>query len=204
MSDDWSTSRQLFRDAADWFVAETAQVGDRWADPGLGEWDVRALVGHTSRSLLTVETYLGVPATAVDLDSPTAYYLATRSISAGPEVDQRGRAAGEALGADPANAVAAIAERVLPLLDDADGTELVTTVAGGMWLTAYLPTRTFELVVHTLDLVAALGLVADPPQGAALQSLRIVADLAVAGGRAGPLLLAATGRTPPASGFSVL
>ena len=204
MTDDWSTSRQLFRDATNWFVNETAQVGDHWADPGLGEWDVRALVGHTCRSLMTVETYLGVPATAVDLDSPTAYYRATRSISAGPEVDKRGRGAGEALGADPANAVAVIAGRVLPLLDDADGTELVTTVAGGMRLTAYLPTRTFELVVHTLDLVAALGLVADPPQGAASQSLQIVADLAVAGGQAGPLLLAATGRTPPALGFSVL
>lgn len=203
MSDDWSTSRQLFRDAADWFVAATAQVGDCWAEPGLGEWDLRALVGHTSRSLLTVEAYLGVPAAAVDLDSPTAYYLATRSIAGGPEVAQRGRSAGEALGADPAAAVAAIAMRVLALLDERDGTELVTTVAGGMRLTAYLPTRTFELVVHTLDLLAALDIEAYPPQGAASQSLRLVADLAVAGGQAGPLLLAATGRTCLPSAFSV-
>ena len=29
---------------------------ERWDGPGLGEWDLRALVGHTSRSLLTVET----------------------------------------------------------------------------------------------------------------------------------------------------
>ena len=33
-------------------------MGDRWERPGLGEWDIRALVGHTSRSLLTVEIYL--------------------------------------------------------------------------------------------------------------------------------------------------
>ena len=204
MSDDWSTSRRLFRDAADWFVDATALVGDRWAEPGLGEWDLRALVGHTSRAMLTVEAYLGVPAPMVDLDSPTAYYLATRPIAAGPDVAQRGRTAGEALGADPAAAVAAIADRVLPLLDERDGTELVTTVAGGMRLTAYLPTRTFELVVHTLDLLAALGLTADPPQGAASQSLRMVADLAVAGGRAGPLLMAATGRTSLPTEFSVL
>ena len=204
MSDDWSTSRDHFRAAADWFVASTAHVGDRWAEPGLGEWDVRALVGHTSRSLLTVESYLGVPASAVDIDSTVGYYLATRSIAAGPEVAQRGRDAGEALGADPAAAVAIIAARVLPLLDEKDGTELLTTVAGGMRLAAYVPTRTFELVVHALDLLAALGRAADPPQGAASQSLRIVADLAVAGGNAGPLLLAATGRTPLTSGFSVL
>lgn len=58
--------------------------------------------------------------------------------------------------------MAEIAARVLPLLDDTDGTELVTTVAGGMRLADYLPTRVFELVVHTLDLAAALGLRAEP------------------------------------------
>ncbi|MGV8965526.1 MAG: maleylpyruvate isomerase N-terminal domain-containing protein [Cellulomonas sp.] len=204
MSDDWSAVRQHYRDAAGWFVSATTRVGDRWTEPGLGEWDVRALVGHTTRSLLTVETYLGVPAAAVDLESSTAYYLAARSIAAGPEVARRGRAAGEALGADPASAVAAIAERVLLLLGATDGTELVTTVAGGMRLTAYLPTRTFELVVHTADLLAALGLDAEPPRGPASQSLQIVTDLALAGGHAGPLLLAATGRISLPSGFTVL
>ena len=29
-----------------------------WDSPGLGEWDLRSLVGHTSRSLITVSTYL--------------------------------------------------------------------------------------------------------------------------------------------------
>ncbi len=204
MSQDWSSIRRHFGDAAAWFVSVAAQVGDRWADPGLGEWDVRALVGHTARSMLTVESYLGIPAPQVELDSPLAYYLSTRSIAAGPEVAERGRAAGEALGSDPAGSVVAIARRVLPLLAEKDGTELVTTVAGGMRLADYLPTRTFELVVHTLDLMAALGLAEEPPADAAAESLRLVADLAVVGERAGPLLLAATGRTGLPSGFSVL
>ena len=51
----WDDSRRAFGDAAAWFVRTSALVGDRWGRPGLGEWDVRALVGHTSRSLLTVE-----------------------------------------------------------------------------------------------------------------------------------------------------
>lgn len=201
---DWRDSRQAFAEAATWFVATAAQVGDRWAEPGLGEWDVRALVGHTSRSLLTVETYLGVPAQAAELGSPAEYYRAARAIAAGPAVAQRGRDAGEALGADPATAVAEIARRVLPLVDGTAGTELVTTVAGGMRLADYLPTRTFELVVHTLDLAAALGVAAEPPRNAALQTLRIVADLAFADGRAPALLLAATGRTTLPPGFTVL
>lgn len=204
MSMGWTASRETFAEAAAWFVSVAAQVGDRWEEPGLGEWDVRALVGHTSRSLLTVETYLGVPAERVDVGSTAAYYRATRARAAGPEVAQRGRDAGAALGPDPAAAVARIAARVPPLLDATDGTELVTTIAGGMRLSDYLPTRVLELVVHTLDLGTALGLTAEPPARGAAVALGIVADLAVADGRAAPLLLAATGRTGLPPGFTVL
>ena len=148
----WDDSRRAFADGAAWFVRTAALVGDRWESPGLGEWDVRALVGHTSRSLLTVEAYLARPAAAVEVPSPADYVRATREIAAGPAVAERGREAGAALGADPAAAVAEIAARVLPLVDASDGTELVTTIAGGMRLSDYLPTRTFELAVHTADL----------------------------------------------------
>ena len=84
----------------------------RWTEPGLGEWDVRSLVGHTSRALLTVETYLASPADVVEVGSTAEYYRATRAAAAGPEVAARGVAAGEALGTDPAAAVAEIAARV--------------------------------------------------------------------------------------------
>jgi uncharacterized protein (TIGR03083 family) len=201
---DWQTSRQAFEEAAALFVTTTAQVSGRWAERGLGEWDVRDLVGHTSRSLLTVETYLRMPAAAVEVGSTAAYYRATRHPASGAAVAQRGRDAGAALGADPAAAVADIAARVPRLLDAADGTEVVTTIAGGMRLADYLPTRTFELVVHTLDLAAALGVPAALPAVAAAEALRLVADLALAEGRAGPLLLAATGRTGLPAAFSVL
>jgi uncharacterized protein (TIGR03083 family) len=199
----WDDSRRAFGDAARWFVRTTAVVGDRWDRPGLGEWDVRALVGHTSRSLLTVETYLARPAAAVEVASAAEYFRATRAAAADPAVAARGRDAGSALGTEPAAAVAEIAGRVLPLVDTCDGTELVTTIAGGMRLADYLPTRTFELAVHTADLATALGLPPDVPGTAAAQALQVVADLAVSDGRAGPLLLAATGRPLPA-GFSVL
>jgi uncharacterized protein (TIGR03083 family) len=203
MSDTWEDSRRAFRDAAAWFVRTAARVGDRWDRPGLGEWDLRALVGHTSRSLLTVEAYLARPAAAVEIGSAAGYYDATRALAAGPGVAQRGRDAGAALGADPAAAVAEIAARVVPLVDARDGTELLTTIAGGMRLADYLPTRTFELAVHTSDIAAALGEPADMPASAAVQALGIVGDLAVAQGRAGMLLLAVTGRPVP-PGFSVL
>ena len=66
----WDDSRCAFKDAANWFAGTTALVGDRWDRPGLGDWDVRALVGHTSRSLLTVETYLARPAVTVEYGPP--------------------------------------------------------------------------------------------------------------------------------------
>ena len=184
----WDDSRRAFADAAEWFVRTAALVGDRWERPGLGEWDVRALVGHTSRSLLTVEAYLARPAATVEVASAGDYFRATRAIAAGPAVAARGRDAGAALGADPAAAVAEIAGRVVPLVDARDGTELVTTIAGGMRLADYLPTRTFELAVHTADLATALGAPLDVPATAAAQALRLVADLAVVRGprRAAP------------------
>jgi uncharacterized protein (TIGR03083 family) len=204
MRSSWDDSRRAFAAAARWFVRTVSAVDDRWHSPGLGEWDVRALVGHTSRSFITVETYLGQPAAAVQLASPTDYLRATRQIARGSEVAARGRDAGAALGADPAAAVAELAARVTALVDSCDGSELVTTIAGGMRLADYLPTRIFELAVHTSDLARALGLPLVVPPSAAAQALQMVSELAIEDGLAGPLLLAATGRGGLPATFSVL
>ena len=200
----WTTSCRAFADAAEWFVATTALVDRRWREPGLGEWDVRSLVGHTARALLTVETYLGRPVEVVEVESAVDYYRATRAAAAGPGVAERGREAGKALGAHPAATVAAIAARVVPVVTACEGTEVITTIAGGMRLADYLPTRTFELVVHTADLAAAIGVPAESPPVPAEQALELVARLAVEGGLSGPLLRAATGREGLPPGFSVL
>ena len=106
-------------------------------------------------------------------------------------------------GRRPAVAVAEIAARVLPLVAACDGTELVTTIAGGMRLSDYLPTRTFELAVHTADLAVALVLPVDVPERSAEHALQIITDVAVGDGSAGRLLLAATGRRDIPGGFSV-
>jgi uncharacterized protein (TIGR03083 family) len=204
MTADFEASRRAYADAAAWFLATARQVGSRWEQPGLGEWDVRALVGHTSRSFITVETYLGQPAGTIDVETTADYYRATREAAAGLGVADRGRQAGAALGEDPSGALDTLASRVLALVEGCDGTETLTTIAGGMRLADYLPTRTFELTVHTADLATALGLPTDPPATAARQALAIVTDLAVEDGRAGALLLAATGRPVPEGSLSVL
>ena len=204
MDASWDDSRRAFADAAEWFVHTVRLVGDRWDQPGLGEWDVRALVGHTSRSFLTVETYLGRPASGVDVSSTAEYFRTSRAAAAGPAVAARGRDAGTALGPDPAAAVAEIAARVVRLVDTRGGADLLTTIVGGMRLADYLPTRTFELAVHTADLATAIGEPVDLPVTAAAQALQLVSDLALIDGHAGRLLLAATGRAGLPPGFSVL
>lgn len=203
MEPTWSTSQEAFAAAAAWFVGTAAQVDDRWGEPGLGEWDVRALVGHTSRALLTVEAYLAKPADRVEVESAVAYYETARQIAGGPAVAQRGRDAGEVLGDDPASAVASIAARIVPLVQNSSGDELLTSIVGGMRLADYLPTRTFELVVHTCDLASALGLPVEPPSVAARPTLQLATDL-VDDARTGALLLALTGRRGLADGFSIL
>lgn len=204
MRTSWDSSRHAFTDAALWFVQTAACVRGRWDQPGLGEWDVRALVGHTSRALLTIEAYLARPAHAVDVATAADYFKATTAEAAGPDVAARGRMAGVALGTDPHGAVEIIAARVLGLVHASDGRELLTTIVGGMRLRDYLPSRTFELVVHTADLCTALGVPPNPPDTAATQARGVVSDLAVSGGLAGPLLLAATGRTTLPAAFTVL
>jgi uncharacterized protein (TIGR03083 family) len=198
--------RDAFAEAADYFVATVARVpADAWDRPGLGEWSVRALVGHTSRALLTVETYLAAGAARVDVPGPVEYFLVVLTPMADHgAIAERGRQAGVALGDNPAGAVHALAERVVARVQRAADTDLVGTPAGGMTLIAYLPTRVFELAIHTLDLEAALGIAGSLPDAAAAVTLDLVAALARRHGRDTELLLAATGRGPLPAGYTVL
>jgi len=196
------------------FLSAAAAVADlvdtipstAWDGPGLGVWDLRSLVGHTSRALVTVVTYLGQPAAAEEIATPEAYYaLVARAGGADPAaVAERGRAAGAALGADPASAFRALIADATAALDRAGDDDLVTTVAGGMRLLAYLPTRTFELAVHGADIAAATGLPVTMPPAVLAEAAALAARTAVEVGQ-GPVVLAAlTGRTVLPPGFSVV
>jgi uncharacterized protein (TIGR03083 family) len=199
-----SSVEDHFSEAARAYAGLVAAIApEQWTAPGLGEWDLRALVGHTSRSLITVETYLGQPAVTEQLTSPAAYLAAIGTVDPASVAD-RGRAAGEALGDDPTGFVRVLVDRVLPLVTG-DHDPLITTVGGGMRLRQYLPTRTFELVVHGLDIARAAGLPGpDYSAGLLTAVLELAAAAAVLGGRGPELLLAVTGRTALPPGFSVV
>lgn len=195
-----------FGSAARWAGSLVAGLGDPdWSAPGLGDWDLRALVGHTSRALLTVEQYLGRPAQREEIASPAEYFRRTRDMpGADPaDVHARGVAAGEALGADPAAAFSRIADRVIELVRGA-GDPMITCIVGGVRLSDYLPTRTFELVVHGIDIARAAGIDPAPPLPALRSSAVLAAELAVDNDDGVRILEALTGRGALERGFTVL
>jgi hypothetical protein len=202
--------RETFAEAAQAFAELVRRIpDDRWDGPGLGQWNLRSLVGHTSRSLITVETYLDQPAphaanSAEELPTAAAYYVATAGID--PEsVVGRGVAAGKALGVNPAEFVDALFMRVTALLKTA-GNPLINTAAGGMRLENYLPTRSFELVVHSLDIAAAVSDIEGPEFSDQLlsQVARVAATTAVLLGHGVEMMLALTGRATLSPRFSVV
>jgi uncharacterized protein (TIGR03083 family) len=197
--------RETFAEAARTFADLVRRIPpDRWDGPGLGEWDLRSLVGHTSRSLITVETYLRQPADTEEVPTPAAYYVAISGIDPHSVVG-RGVAAGQALGENPAESVDSLAERV-PALVETAGNPLITTAAGGMRLETYLPTRSFELVVHSLDIAAAVPDIEGPEFSDQMlsQVARVAATSAVLLGHGVELMLALTGRATLSPGFTVV
>lgn len=163
-------------------------------------------MGHTSRSLITVSTYLQAPASTADLAGPAEYYAAMRGFmsDAGAEaIIERGRQAGRDLGSDPAAAVDALVSKAL---DDLDGVDdpLITVIGGfGIRLSHYLPTRIFELAVHSLDIARVTGLSADLPTEVLETAAMLATQIAVELGQGEILLMALTGRAELPRTFSV-
>ena len=183
---------------ADGFSEVVGKVGsDHWQRPALGSWTVRDLTGHASRALSTVKDYMGQEPepTAKRLEGPVAYFLAVRS--ADPDaIATRGKESGAALGKDPARAIRALAAEVTSLVESADPETIVTPLGGTMSLFDYLPTRTFELAVHSLDLVRAVGIEAPASLAPAISASCVLAGrLAAQLPAAGDLLLRLAGRT---------
>lgn len=198
--------REAYEHAANLFVETVAQVQkNQWEHVGLGEWTVRDLVGHTNRALSTVETYLDKPADTIELEQPVDYFLRARASLADPAaVAARGREAGKALGIEPAATVRATALRVLARLNETPDDVLVTTPVGGMRCIDYLPSRVFELTIHTLDLATAISQEVAVPDTAARVTFSLLTELVLQSGKAASLLLAATGRDSLPVGFGVL
>ncbi len=200
-----SETRTSFMEAAEYLIDTASLIAaDQWEAPGLGHWSIRELVGHAGRALLNVSAYLATPAESADLAGPVAYFMAafgsgSDSAATSQAILERGREAGLALGAEPLGALHAWRNDALAALANAEIDTIVTTPFGSIALSDYLATRTFELVIHTLDLHRALGTSPIAPQGPLLVAALIATSLAVKRGFGAETCLSLTGRTPPDS-----
>jgi uncharacterized protein (TIGR03083 family) len=197
-----------FASAARSFAALVHDIpGDRWDGPGLGEWDLRSLVGHTSRSLITVSTYLAHAAEREDIATPQEYYARVNPAALGiapAGIVERGRQAGRDLGDDPAATVDELLSRVLDDLSEADNPLIQVIGGAGIRLHTYLPTRTFELAVHGLDIARAVDLSFALPADVLEVATGLAARIAVAEGHGETVLLALTGRAELPPSFSIV
>jgi hypothetical protein len=197
-----------FESAARSFAGLVHRIpADGWDGPGLGEWDMRSLVGHASRSLITVSTYLETSAEHEDVATPQDYYAGIADYMSSTDAEaitERGRQAGRDLGDDPAQAIDDLVESVLADLATA-ADPLVAVIGGlGIRLHTYLPTRTFELAVHSLDIARAAALSFDLPDIALDEATVLAARIAVTTGRGSEVLMSLTGRRVLPPGFSVV
>ena len=198
--------RETYLEAGEYFGGVVDQVDiDGWDEPALGEWCVRDLTGHTYRAFTTILSYSDKPGEKVELERPVDYFLKVLEGHADPKmVAERGRAAGLEIIDDPKMMVRGFAMYVKNKLEELSDDHIMGTPAGGIRLIDYLPTRTFELIIHTMDLAKALGVDAAPPEKGMAATLEILGQIALYRGRAPSLVMAATGRGGLPDGFSVL
>ena len=195
--------RLAFSEAAAGFVDGVLSVpDDAWSSPALGVWNVRDLVGHTSRALTQIENYLDAPDADGTISSAAEYFrraLGGVTPAVHDSIAERGRQSGIDLGDDPVAAIRALADRVLArVATEPDGARCNTFV-GAMRLIDYLPTRIVELTVHSLDLTDALDAPATVRTTAVELTTNLMLDLV------DPLMLlrALGGRRAFPDGFSV-
>ncbi|MCU1496072.1 MAG: uncharacterized protein JWM47_25 [Acidimicrobiales bacterium] len=169
-----------FRFASTWYRSLVGAVEDhRWDQAALGDWSVRELVVHTARAYKTIVEYVHGE---VKDDTPiysAAGYFRTVLAEQTPHVHISQRATREAVSVtDPVAHVDEWAAKSEKLVDRSVADAPVRTFVGEMTLDQYLATRVVELVIHGLDLAAAIDLPTPAPAGSARLALEVLTDLA--------------------------
>ena len=201
------THAESFGIASEAFIGLVKRIDpEQWNDPGLGVWTVRDLVGHTSRAISTVETYLAAePAPVMNvLDAETYYSEVMERYTDNDAIAARGVKAGELLGEDPVAMLTALVVRASATAAAELPDRLVAIGPLGIPLAEYLRTRVFELVVHGIDIAKATGIEHRIPESVIGETTELAARVAARKGRGVEVLMALTGRGGLASGFSIL
>jgi uncharacterized protein (TIGR03083 family) len=187
-------SSAAFGDASEFFASAVALVpADGWNRPGLGSWDIRELVAHANRAQTLVVEYVE---SSRPPESFGPDYFNDEAIAA------RARDAARALGDAPAFAVKAAGVAAVGLIRRSAPETPVSSPMGTLTLGRYLPSRTTELVIHTVDLIRAIDVDVPVPERALKESLCFVAERSTSKGGL-QVLLALTGRGSLPADFTI-
>jgi uncharacterized protein (TIGR03083 family) len=201
------TSATDFETAAHCFLDLVAEVKvSQWSEPALGVWDVRSLVGHTSRAITMVEQYLlADPAPAITAPDAESYYVTVfTEYTDNDAIAARGVDAGKALNEESGAQFEAVLNRALALIEQNGPDRIVAIGPIGIPLGEYLRTRVFELVVHGMDIARATGQPHGIPADIVANVAALGARVAVRKGDGEDLLFALTGRRPLRQRYSIL
>lgn len=132
---------------------------DAWDRPALGEWNVAELVAHLLRAATRVDAYLDMHVDASEPAVDRVEYWRYDLAAEAPAIAERARE--QAREAAPGELVERFAQgwrTSAARAGELPGDHLIATIRGPMRLDEYLSTRVVELVVHHMDLRAALDL----------------------------------------------
>ncbi|MFG2140466.1 sterol carrier family protein [Streptomyces sp. NPDC048650] len=141
----------------------------------LGDWTVRELVAHLALVTGSVVRALRAPAPPGVETELLDWPFATARFTSGIDDDTRVLAAAHDL-PDLPELLARTAEELADAVSQAPDDRVVATRVGAMRLADYLVTRCVELVVHTDDLAAALGVEIPYDRQALATTTRLLAD----------------------------
>lgn len=169
-----------FRYSSQWWRSLVGAVDDhRWDHAALGEWSIRELVAHTNRAYKTIVEYVeGDVKDDTEIYSAAGYFRTVLAEQT-PHVHIAARAKSEAGDhTDWVTATDDLASKAEKLVAHQAPDTPVHLFVGEMQLDQYLATRVVELVVHGLDLAAAIDLPTAAPSASARVALTVLLDLA--------------------------
>lgn len=168
-----------FRYASHWWKSLVGAIDDHvWDQAALGEWSVRELVAHTDRAYKTIPQYVDGEVKDPTVIHTAAGYFRIVLGEETPHVHIAERARTEAAEReDWTDATADLAAQAERVVADRAPETIVHLFVGEMILEQYLATRVLELVVHGLDLAAAIDLATTAPPEAARVAIDVLLDL---------------------------
>ncbi len=206
--------RLAFKFATEGFVELVSNIPTgNLNNHALGDWTILELVAHSARAFTTIEDYSNKIGNLPPLMNAAEYFKLAADSPVGSQarinrdkgISERAKAASQDMKNDLCGFIKELATRVKNLVDNSADDTPIASPFGQMSLIGYLPTRTFELTVHSLDLSKAADLeLPDIFNLPISESLKLAAEIASGTEAAKDILLAVCGRKSLPSNFSLV